>query len=158
MLAGVLRVCASFIPAAQPTPAIEWLYIIIDALILLGLIGIYGYQREKTGRLDLLGLLLILIGIVIIRGKTEWYPAGATMVSVGFSLLAIGSLKTSRLPRAVSVLWILSTVIGVGGYLVKASSVTFVMAGVAFGLGLMIAGVKIWSALAAAQLAASKSR
>jgi len=151
LLAGVLRVVASFIPASpQPAAAVEILYVVIDVLILLGLIGVYGYQREKTGWWDRLGLLLTLIGIAIIRGRAEWYAAGATMVSVGFSLLAIGSWKNARLPRAVSVLWILSTVIGVGGYVVKAPGVTFVIAGVAFGLGLIIAGVKIWSAPASA--------
>lgn len=158
IFAGVLRASASFIPYSQPTTALELLYVVIDVLIVLGLIGVYGYQREKTGWWDRLGLLLTLIGIAIIRGRAEWYAVGAPMVSFGFSLLAIGSWKTGRLPRVVSALWLLSTVVGVGGYVVKAPDVTFVIAGVAFGLGLIMAGISIWSAPASASPAVPGSR
>lgn len=151
IFAGVLRVGASFIPYSHPAAALELpLYVVIDVLILLGLIGVYGYQREKTGWWDRLGLLLALIGIAIIRVRVEWYAVGATMVSLGFSFLAIGSWKIGRLPRTVCVLWLLSTLVGVAGYVVKASGITFVIAGVAFGLGLILAGVRIWSSPARA--------
>jgi len=36
-------------------------------------------------------------------------------------------------------------VVGVGGYLIGGPTVTFVIAGLAFGLAFIVAGVKIWT-------------
>jgi hypothetical protein len=153
ILAGALRIGSSFIPysAAQPSVALEVLYLVIDVLILLGLLGIYGYQHEVVGRWGFLGFLLALIGTAIIVGPDgkigfiDMYIVGALMISLGLSTLAIGTWNAKRLPQIVPLLWLTSTVVGVGGYLLGGPTATGVIAGLAFGLAFMIAGVKIWT-------------
>jgi len=101
--------------------------------------------------LGFIGFLLALIGTAIIAGpdgkigSMDMYVTGSLMISVGLSLLAIGTWKADRLPRIVPVLWVLSMVVGVGGFLLGGPAVTFVIAGLAFGLAFIVAGVRIWS-------------
>ena len=153
ILAGVLRVGTSFIPYSNSKPgvALELLYLIIDVLILLGLLGVYGYQNEKAGGSGFIGFLLALIGTAIIVGpdgkigSVDRYVVSSLMISIGLSLLAFGTWKADRLPRTVPLLWVMSMVVGVGGYLIGGPTVTFVIAGLAFGLAFIVAGVKIWT-------------
>jgi hypothetical protein len=152
ILAGALRMGTSFIPysASKPSVALELLYLVIDVLILLGLLGVYGYQNEVVGKWGFLGFLLALVGTAIIVGPdgkigaVDMSVAGSLMISVGLSIMAIGTWNARRLPRAVPLLWVTSTVVGVGGYLIGGPTVTFVIAGLAFGLAFVVAGVKIW--------------
>ena len=153
ILAGVLRVGTSFIPYSNSKPgvALELLYLIIDALILLGLLGVYAYQNEVVGRWGFLGFLLALIGTATIVGpdgkigSVDMYVVSSLMISIGLSLLAFGAWNAKRLPRMAPLLWVMSTVVGVGGYLIGGPTVTFVIAGLAFGLAFIVAGVKIWT-------------
>jgi hypothetical protein len=152
LLAGVLRTGASFIPSTPPGVALELFYLVIDVLLLLGLLGIYAYQHEEVGVVGLLGFLLALIGTAIIVGPdgalggVEMYVVGSLLISIGLTLLALGSWKAQRLPRAVPVLWVLSTVVGIGGFLAGGLALTYLIAGALFGLAFIIAGVRIWSA------------
>src|SRR5262245_49488512 len=107
IFAGVLRTIASFIPYSKPGAALELFYMVIDVLILLGLLGVYGYQHEQVGVVGFLGFLSALIGTAIIVGPdsaiggVDEYVVGSLMISVGLTLLAIGSWKARALPRAV---------------------------------------------------------
>ena len=58
MLAGVLRTAASFIPYSKPTVAMEWFYLVIDVLLLLGLLGIYVHPHAHVGLVGFLGFLM----------------------------------------------------------------------------------------------------
>ena len=152
ILAGALRIGSSFIPysASKPSVTLELLYLVIDVLILLGLLGVYGYHNEVIGRSGFLGFLLALIGTAIIVGPdgkigvVDMYVVGSLMISVGLAIMALGTWNARRLPRTVPLLWVMSTVVGVGGYLTGGQTVTFVIAGLAFGLAFVVAGVKIW--------------
>lgn len=152
ILAGLLRAGSSIIPYLTTEQGVwlEVLYLAIDVLILIGLLGVYGYQHEKAGYWGLTGFLLSLIGTAIIVGpdgrigSVDMYIVGATMVSVGVLLLAFGTWTANQLSRWVSILWIVSTVVGVGGFLMGGLALTFMIAGVAFGLAFLVAGVNIW--------------
>ena len=151
ILTGALRMVASFLPASKPpSTTMELFYLLIDVLLLFGILGIYGYQHERVGVVGFLGFLSALIGTAMITGPdgvlggVDEYVIGSLMISFGLTLLAIGSWKSGRLPRYVSVLWILSTIIGVGGFLAGGVVITFVIAGVMFGLAFVLAGVQIW--------------
>ncbi len=153
ILGGLLRVGSSFIPSLPTEQGVllEVLYLIIDVLILIGLLGVYGYQHEKAGYWGFIGFLLSLIGTAIIVGpdgsigSVDMYTFGATMISIGLLLLALGTWKANQLSRWVPILWVVSTVIGVGGFLMGGLALTFVIAGVAFGLAFVVAGVNIWT-------------
>ena len=49
MLAGILRIGASFLDYSELTPAREVLYLAIDLCILFGVVTIYLYQHEQIG-------------------------------------------------------------------------------------------------------------
>lgn len=126
------------------------LYLIVDVLLLLGLLAIYAYQHEEVGKVGFAGFLPAFIGTASIIGPdgtlggVDMYVAGSLTISLGLCVFAIGVWQAGKLPRAVPVLWVLSTVIGVGGFVVNAP-VTFVIAGLAFGLAFVLAGFKLWS-------------
>lgn len=45
-----------------------------------------------------------------------------------------------------SILWVLSTIVGVMGYFIPGLNLLFVTSGVVFGIGFAGAGMKVWSA------------
>jgi len=151
ILAGVLRAAAAFLPAMEPSVALEWLYLLIDVLLLFGLLGVYAYQHAESGIWGFAGFLLAAIGLESIGGPdgkigdVDIYTAGATLIGIGLVVLAVGSWRGQKLPRYVPTLWVLSTVVGMSGFLVAGSTVPFQIAGVAFGLGFVGAGIRLWS-------------
>jgi hypothetical protein len=92
-----------------------------------------------------------MIGTAIIAGQDGWiggveeYVIGSLMISFGLTILAFGTWGARMLPRAVPVLWVLSTVVGVGGFAAGGNAVTFQIAGTAFGCAFILAGLRIWS-------------
>jgi hypothetical protein len=150
IVAGILRGVNSFIPSSPPSVAIAILYLLNDIFILFGIIGIYGFQHQESRLWGGFGFLLAIIGIAIIRtgaiSGVNLYPIGASTFTVGLSLFAIGSWIAKKLPRWVSVFWVLSTIVGFIGYFIPSLSLLFVTSGVIFGIGFAGAGIKVWSA------------
>ena len=152
ILAGLLRIGTSFIPllTAEQGSFLEVLYLMTDLLILFGVLGVYAYQHQRAGYLGFTGFLLAMIGTAIIVGpdgrigNLEMYMVGAIMISIGVVLLAIGTWQADQLSRWVPILWVVSTVVGIGGFLMGGIAWTFLIAGVAFGLAFLLAGVSIW--------------
>ncbi|HSL29250.1 MAG TPA: hypothetical protein VK900_08640 [Anaerolineales bacterium] len=163
MLAGLLRAGSSFIPLFTTEQGIflEALYLITDLLILFGLLGVYGYVHERAGYWGFAGFVLALSGTAMIvgpdgrLGSMEMYILGALLISVGVVFLAIGVWRARQLSRWVPVLWVVSTVAGIGGFLMGQFvwSVLIVIAGVAFGLAFVLAGANIWADAASDQAA-----
>ena len=153
ILAGLLRAATSFLPylTTEQGPGLEVLYLITDVLILFGLLGVYGFQHERAGASGFAGFLLSLTGTALIVGpdgaigNLDMYIAGALLISLGIVLLSIGTWRAAQLSRWVPILWVLSTVVGIGGFLLGGLDWTFLVAGVTFGLGFLIAGIHIWT-------------
>lgn len=152
IMAGALRITTSFLPATtQPDVTLELLYLVIDVLLLLGIIGIYAYQHERVGKLGLIGFLLALIGTALITGPdgalggVDIYMAGSLIISIGLSVFALAVWRANSLPHYVPILWLLSTVVGVGGFLLGNPPLAFILAGDAFGLAFIGAGIRLWS-------------
>jgi hypothetical protein len=150
VIAGILRGVNSFIPSNNPSVAIAISYLLTDIFIILGIIGVYGFQHHESRLWGGFGFLLAIIGIAIIRtgaiSGVSLYPIGASTFTVGLSLFAVGSWIAKKLPRWVPVFWVLSTIIGFVGYFIPSLSPLFVVSGVIFGLGFAGAGIKVWSA------------
>jgi hypothetical protein len=150
IVAGILRGVNSFVPSSPPSVAIAILYLLTDIFILFGIIGIYGFQHQESRLWGGFGFLLAIIGIAIIRtgaiSGVSLYPIGASTFTAGLSLFAIGSWIAQKLPRWVSVFWVLSTIVGFIGYFIPSLSLLFVISGVIFGIGFAGAGIKVWSA------------
>jgi hypothetical protein len=150
IVAGILRGVNSFLPSINPNVTIAILYLLTDIFLLFGIMGIYGFQHRESRSWGFLGFLLAIVGIAIIRtgsiAGVNLYPSGASIFTVGMSLFAVGSWIAKELPRWVSVLWILSTIVGFMGYFIPGLNLLFVISGVIFGIGFAGAGMKIWSA------------
>lgn len=152
MLAGLLRAIASFIPASTSPPSakVELFYLLIDLLILFGLIGIYAHQHRKVRVTGFLGFLLAVSGTALIvgpdgkLGEVEIYVVGSMLITFGLTLFSVASLKAKSLSPVAPLLWLLSTVVGVGGFILKGPALTLVIAGLAFGLGFIVAGNEVW--------------
>src|SRR5712691_6698752 len=118
VLAGILRLIASFTPTAASVGIQIW-YFAIDVLLLLGIIGVYGFQKKETGRWGFFGFLLALIGAGVLIGHDVYnaivllFPVAAFLFAVGISVLAIRSWAAKTLPRWASALLITSTLVGI---------------------------------------------
>jgi hypothetical protein len=150
ILAGILRGVNSFVPSNAPSGAIAILYLLTDIFILFGIIGMYGFQHQESRLWGFFGFLLTIIGIAMIRtgaiAGVNLYPIGALIFAAGLSLFAVGSWIASKLPRWVSIFWVLSTIVGFIGYFIPGLNLLFVLSGVIFGIGFAEAGIKLWSA------------
>jgi hypothetical protein len=149
IVAGILRGINSFLPSSNnPNITISILYLLTDIFLLFGIMGIYGFQHQQSRSWGLFGFLLAIVGIAIIRtgsiSGVNLYPVGASIFTVGMSLFAVGSWIAGKLPRWVSVLWVLSTIVGFLGYFIPGLNLLFVISGVIFGIGFAGAGMKIW--------------
>lgn len=150
MIAGILRMATSFNSYSASGVAVELLYLAIDLLLLFAIVAVYAYVRERSGWNGLVGFVLALAGTGSIVGpdKTlggvDMYVAGATTLSIGLAVLSVGAWRSVALPRSVCALWIGSTLIGIGGYFVEGPGVLFTLAGLAFGTGFLLAGLRMW--------------
>jgi hypothetical protein len=148
MIAGLLRGVNSFLPSSSGLTS-ELLYLLTDIFLVFGIIGLYGFQHQESGWWGFWGFVLAIIGITVIRTGTiagvKMYVIGASIFVVGLSLFAVGSWLAAKLPQWVSVIWILSTVIGFLGYFLPSLNLLFMMSGLLFGIGFAGAGFQVWS-------------
>ena len=150
MMAGVLRAGTSFNAYSTSGVEIEALYLAIDLLLLFAIVAVYAYVRERSGWMGLVGFILALAGTGSIVGPdgtlggVDMYVAGATTLSIGLTVLSVGAWGGAALPRPVCALWIGSTLIGVGGYVAQGPGVWYTLAGLAFGAGFLLAGLRMW--------------
>jgi hypothetical protein len=149
VLAGVLRVITSFMPTIASV-ALQIVYFTIDALLLVGIIGLYGFQKQETGRWGFFGFMLALLGTGLLLGHDVvsagalLYPLAAVLFAVGISILAMCSWAANTLPRWASAFLVISTLLGILGYGIKGLGVLFVISGVTFGIGLIGVGLTLW--------------
>lgn len=113
--------------AWTPAHVIGW---IADILILLGLIGLYGRQAEKSGWLGLLGFVLALIGVTLESGGN--YSSVTLMPYLAEKAPELVTTMMNLLPRDVPV----PTVV-FGLMLVVSRTLGFLL----FGIATMRAGV-----------------
>lgn len=146
MLAGALRIVFTFVPYRKDSVALEVFYLVIDVALLFSLLAIYFCQHEHAGLTGFIGFVVAFVGTALIVGPDgalggiDIYTAGSLLISLGLSVLAMGVWRANILPRAVPVLWWLSTVIGIGGFVAGGWQITFMLAGVLFGLAFVLAG------------------
>jgi hypothetical protein len=148
-------------PPSILTITLEFLAI---TFTVLALIGIYSFQVEGSGVYGLLGFLLTILMSCIGLSLITWSPeitrgegAAGMLVPLmgiaglaGYTLLAIGSWKAGKLPRWIAVLWPLGTVISASGMMLVNSGFEnadylHVIGISIWGLGMIAAGVKLWS-------------
>ena len=147
--AGLCRIVAAILPTGLDLVGLEWFYLVIDILLMLGLVGVYAYQHSECGVVGLIGFVVSAIGIEAIGGPdgkigtVDIYATGASVIGVGMVLFGIGSWCGRKLPRYVAASWILSTAVGVAALATNFSGTAYAIAGALFGIGFVGAGVHI---------------
>jgi hypothetical protein len=145
VVGGVLRAAASFAPSVFSDTELQVLYLVIDVLLLLGVLGFYEFQHDDLGWTGAIGFLMTLLGLLTIRSsraipRIDLYPIGALVVGGGVLTLCVSAWKVKALSGWVPLALLASILTGLvgafiqtGGWLSALSGVTF---GVAFaGLG-----------------------
>jgi hypothetical protein len=147
---GALRVLSAAAVMRDPV-ALEWLYTIIDVLLLFGLMGIY---LSRAARLGLLGFASFGVGVAalsFIGGPDadpfgfSTYEQGAATLLIAMIGLSIAWLRAGERPRAAPLCWFASAV--AAGVLMMLPAPLpdygFMAAGALFGLGFILAGLDL---------------
>ncbi|WP_430418481.1 hypothetical protein [Phenylobacterium sp.] len=142
---GALRITAPLAQGLEPLAA-HLLYLTVDALLLLGLTGLYGLEAPRLGRPGLAAFAVAVIGICIIRSQGavgDWaYPVGAGVLGAAMALLGIVGLRARLYGRLAPASWIAAFALGALASAV-ANPVAMTAAGVVFGLGFVFAGQRL---------------
>ena len=103
--AGLLRILASF-PLLDDHTALEWLYTVIDVLLLFGLIGIYLARAPSLGLLGLASFGLAVAALSFIGGPDadpfgfSTYQEGATVLAIAMVALPSRGCVPASAPSA----------------------------------------------------------
>jgi hypothetical protein len=151
IIGGALRVADAFLPGGVTVQVQQLAYIATDIMLLIGLCGIYLSRSNRLGLVGLLGFIASIIGILMVRSSAPGlfgfssYLTGATVTLLGVVTLSIALLMHAALPKLAPILWIASLIIGAMGLLPVAKSWGVTLAGVAFGMGFVAAGIGVLS-------------
>lgn len=146
IVAGVLRLTASFAPSLLPPLTADLLYIATDLAIIVGLIGIYLGQYARLGQLGLSGFLIALLGTAFMAGPDAWiagvnvYVIGAPTVGLGLILFSVAQLRGRSVVRFVPGLMIAGILLGAIGLALPTFPWVFVASGMLFGIAFALNG------------------
>ncbi|OYY77987.1 MAG: hypothetical protein B7Y43_08625 [Sphingomonas sp. 28-62-20] len=140
---GGLRVAAAFIPYVPGVAWLEGFYAVIDACLLIGLIGIYLSVSDRVGRLGLAGFAVAAIGQGSIIGPDavqlgiDFYLAGSVVLLAGLTLLSAAMIGVKAM-RSVALLWLSAVGMAVASTIL--GEVAILAAGALLGGGFAVAG------------------
>src|SRR5262245_22484188 len=149
--AGTLRGVTALLPAAQ-TPAIHLTYLVIDLLLLLAVVGLFTFQRRRTGGWGALGALLAVVGagLLIIDDLFSptfaLYPIASVVFALGLGVMALCAWIARTLPRWIPALWLAAIVVGALSLGIAALQPLVVLSGLLLAAGFVSAGVYLYAA------------
>jgi hypothetical protein len=147
---GALRIVSALPLSADPTQQ-QWLWVIIDILLTLGLIGIYVSRSEKLGFLGLMSFAIAMAALSFIGGPDadpfgfSTYEQGAATLMIALIGLSIAWLRAKEKPLAPPLCWFgAALAAGVLGMLpAPLPDYAFMVAGILFGAGFVLAGLPL---------------
>ncbi len=145
IVAGVLRRIEAFAFELLSSRDSERLFLVTDIVLLFALIGVYVYLSRAVGWAGLAGFAAAVVGIVLMRGAGDYidaYAVGAGVNAVGVAVLGAAILFSRGISGIGPVLWIAALAVAILAYLLQSDWV-YEAAGIAFGLGFVIAGVEM---------------
>ena len=144
IFAGVFNAAGAILDA-NPPGYIGIIYLGATVTTLAAIAGFYQYQKDGAGIWGLAGVLAILIGNLFFFSEST-VALGSSVLGLGLLLLAVGSFKAGKFPRWVPVLWVLSMLVGLPGFLYPDLRETlFILGAVTFAVGFAGAGYTMWS-------------
>lgn len=144
---GALRMASAF-PLPLEHLDLEALWSVIDALLTLGMIGIYLVRAEKLGFLGLAGFVLAMGALSFIGGPDadpfgfSTYQEGAATLVIALVGFSIAWVRSRERPWAPPLCWIGSAIAGgvLGALPAPFPDYGFLAAGALFGLGFAFGG------------------
>lgn len=134
----------------EPQPHL--VYVLIDLLLLIGMLGARALTARVTGPLGLAGFVLAILGVLLVRtspaqvfGQASYMIASAVW-SIGMVVWAVDLLR-ARAMRLAAGLWIVALVVGLIGLMLKDHGPVAHMAKMAFLLGFAAVGVQLFKTL-----------
>ena len=152
MAGGLLRAAASFAPTViRSDVERKSLYVVVDVCLSVGLLGFWRSRTEALGRRGAIGLALALAGIATVRANpfvsaVDLYPAGALITACGVVVLSARAWTVKKMSGWIPLAFVLSTLVGVIGSVVKDASILSVWSGVTFGAAFAGLGLQTWIA------------
>lgn len=143
IVAGALRLATSFVDPDVEGGVISAVYDVIDIGLLFAAITAFVAIPESRTRLGTLGFAIAAIGAGLLIGpapsedSVDHYALGATVVTLGFAALAIAWHRSELVTPATRAAFLATLVVGAASGL---HPVVFVVAGLAFALGLLQLG------------------
>lgn len=146
---GAIDILGPFL--IYPRLADPWahlVYVLIDLLLLLGMLGVRSVSGRSTGAVGLAGFVLAIFGVMLVRTSSARifgeasYVIASSVWSIGMVIWAIGLLRAGRF-RIAAGLWIAALVIGLAGLALKDQGPVAHMAKTAFILGFVVAGADL---------------
>lgn len=146
--AGALRLISPFLDWSSPTSALEAYALVVDFGLLFGLSGFYFKNASRLGVLGLCGYFVASAGLAVITGPDgvafgiDIYAAGAHVIGIGLSVFSV-ALLMAGVARLAAFAWIAAAVVSVAGGALGQGDISFMIAGIAFALGFIAAGVDL---------------
>ena len=137
---GALRIFSAFPLLTDPIQQ-QWLWVIVDIFLTLGLIGIYVSRAAKLGFLGLASFVIAMAALSFVGGPDadpfgfSTYEQGAMTLVIALIGLSLAWVRAGGRPLAAPICWFASALAaGLPVY-------GFMIAGMLFGAGFVLAGV-----------------
>ncbi|MBO9546519.1 hypothetical protein [Caulobacter sp.] len=155
-LAGAATIVGSAIDIVAPfliyprlvEPQPHLVYVLIDLLLMIGMLGVWSASRRSASVLGLVGFVLGLLGVMLVRtasakifGEAS-YMIASSVWSIGMVLWAVDLLR-AKVFRAPAALWIAALVIGLAGLALKDHGPIAHVAKMSFIVGFIVAGIDL---------------
>lgn len=131
----------------EPQPHL--VYVLIDLLLLIGMLGARALSARATGLLGLAGFVLAVLGVLLVRtSSAEVFGAASYVIasavwSIGMAVWAADLLRV-RVLRLAAGLWIAALLVGLAGLALKDHGPVAHMAKMTFLLGFVAVGVQLF--------------
>lgn len=149
VIGGLMRLAGPFVQHLLQGQALLLLWLVTDILLLLGLVGIYGYSRKLLGLTGLIGFVTAVVGVLTVRSAgaqvfgEATYVYGAAVWTVGMAILAFPMLLRGVGHMVAAGLWMLALVIAIFAATRPGESWGILLAAIAFSAGYIAAGLPL---------------
>ncbi|WP_168072378.1 hypothetical protein [Caulobacter sp. SSI4214] len=158
-LAGRAAVAGAVIdvlgPAIYPRLAEPWphlIYVAIDLLLLLAMLGVWSASQKATSPLGLAGFVIAVLGVMLVRtSSAKIFGEGSYMIatavwSIGMAIWSADLFRAKALFRKAGGLWILALALGLATMAIKVEGLASHLPKLAFSGGFVAAGLDLFKA------------
>ncbi len=146
IVGGVMRAIDAFAVDFAGIDGAPTLFLVTDMLVLFAVIGLYARLSHAAGWLGLVGFAIAVVGIVTVRSAgddIDMEVYGTALGSLGMALFGIAVAVTRAFPIWGPILWVVALLIGAVAF-ASENDTLIEFAGVAFGLGFVVAGIALF--------------